>query len=94
VFDAKLGDDQEIHLSGRFDASQVDKARPVFDSVTTTTTVDFTDLDYISSAGLSVLLATQKRLSQGGHALKLRNMNVHIRQVFEYAAFHMIFDIG
>jgi anti-sigma B factor antagonist len=93
MFDAKLTEGEEIVLSGRFDASQVDKAKSVFDCVTKTCVVNFKDLDYISSAGLSVLLLTQKRLSQGGHCLKLRNMNAHIRQVFEYARFDMIFDI-
>jgi anti-sigma B factor antagonist len=93
VFDAKLVGGSEIRLSGRFDASQVDKARAVFDSITKTCIVDFEDLDYISSGGLSVLLAAQKRLSQSGQCLKLQNMNVHIRQVFEYAGFNRIFDI-
>lgn len=94
MFEAKLTADGGIGLSGRFDASQVDKARAVFDSLTTTTIVDFSNLDYISSAGLSVLLATQKRLSQAGHGLKLKNLNVHIRQVFEYARFDLIFEIS
>jgi anti-sigma B factor antagonist len=94
MFDAKMTEGGHIRLSGRFDASQVDKARSVFDGVNSTCIVDFSDLEYISSAGLSVLLLTQKRLSQGGHSLKLKNLNVHIRQVFEYARFDLIFEIG
>ena len=94
MFDANLTDGGGVRLSGRFDASQVDKARSVFDGITTTCIVDFTNLDYISSAGLSVLLLTQKRLSQSGQCLKLRNLNVHIQQVFQYARFDMIFDIA
>jgi anti-sigma B factor antagonist len=93
MFDARLSSDGQVVLCGRFDASQVEKARSVFDQVATTCEVDFKDLEYISSAGLSVLLLTQKRLGQAGHCLKLRNMNPHIRQVFEYARFDMIFDI-
>jgi len=93
MFDAKLSGEGEILLRGRFDASQVDKARAVFDRVSATCSVDFRDLEYISSAGLSVLLGTQKRLSQTGHCLKLKNMNPHIRQIFEYARFDMLFDI-
>lgn len=93
MFDANLTDGGEVRLSGRFDASQVDKARSVFDGIAMTCVVDFTNLDYISSAGLSVLLLTQKRLGQSGQCLKLRNLNVHIQQVFQYARFDMIFDI-
>jgi anti-anti-sigma factor len=94
MFDAKLTEGGEVCLSGRFDASQIDKARSVFDGITTTCVVNFTNLDYISSAGLSVLLLTQKRLSESGQCLKLRNLNVHILQVFQYARFDMIFDIA
>ena len=93
MFDAKISEGGEVILSGRFDASQVDKARSVFDRITTTSEVDLKDLEYISSGGLSVLLLTQKRLGQTGHCLKLKNMNPHIRQVFEYARFDMIFKI-
>jgi len=93
MFDAKVSEDGQVVLRGRFDASQVDKAKSVFDRVTTTCAVDFGGLEYISSAGLSVLLLTQKRLGQTGHCLKLRNLNPHIRQIFEYARFDVIFNI-
>jgi anti-anti-sigma factor len=92
MFDARMAADGVV-LAGRFDASQTDKAQSVFDRLSETAVVDFKDLDYISSAGLRVLLHTQKRLGQTGNCLKLRNMNVHVRQVFQYAGFDMIFDI-
>lgn len=93
MFEINLRQNNEIRLVGRFDASQVDKARNVFDSVNTTNTVNFQELDYISSAGLGVLLATQKRLNETGNQLILKNMNMHIREVFKYAGFDMIFKI-
>ena len=67
-------ENNEIHLSGRFDASQVEKANEIFDDVETTYIVNFEGLDYISSAGLSVLLKVQKRLLENDHQLKLMNM--------------------
>lgn len=82
-----------IRLSGRFDASQVNTARAVFDEVQSSRTVDFEALDYISSAGLGVLLRTQQHLMGTGGKLKLINMKQHIRLVFEYAGFHQIFEI-
>ena len=93
MFRIELRGNDEIVLAGRFDAAQAEKARVVFDEVNTTCTVDFADLDYISSGGLSVLLTAQKRLSEVGHQLKLRNMSKHIREVFTYAGFDMIFEI-
>jgi len=94
MFEAELKGNNEIMLTGRFDASQVESAKKVFDSVTNSCEVDFTNLEYISSAGLSVLLVTQKRLSESGNSLKLRNMNKHIRDVFRYAGFDTVFEIA
>jgi anti-sigma B factor antagonist len=93
MFDIRLSDRGEVVLSGRFDAAQVEKAKTVLDTLATTTVVDFKDLQYISSAGLGILMATQKRLKDAGHELKLRNVSGHIRDVFTIARFDIIFDI-
>ena len=93
MLEIKIGENSEICLTGRFDASQVDKAKSVFSTIDGSKTVDFNELDYISSAGLGVLLMTQKRLKDMGHQLILKNMNKHIREVFKYAGFDMIFQI-
>ncbi len=94
MFDATIPEEGRILLSGRFDAAQVEKARAVFDLVKSSTVVDFGGLDYISSAGLGILLMTQRRLKESGTGLKLINMNKHIRDVFQYAGFDKIFEIA
>ncbi|NNF03406.1 MAG: STAS domain-containing protein [Rhodothermales bacterium] len=83
----------DVRLRGRFDATQQQAAFEFFDELEGPQTVHFDDLEYISSAGLSVLLHTQKRLSESGDMLKLRGLSPHVRLVFEYAGFDMIFDI-
>jgi anti-sigma B factor antagonist len=93
MFRIDLRGNQQVALAGRFDAAQVDEARSVFDQLEETCSVDFEALDYISSGGLSILLATQKRLSETGHQLRLKNMNSHIREIFKYAGFDTIFEI-
>lgn len=93
MFEVKVSDNGDVLLTGRFDASQVEKAKPVFDSLKKSCIVNFKDLDYISSAGLSVLLATQKRLNESGHKLKLCNLNKYIGDVFRYAGFDTVFEI-
>ena len=93
MFEIKLDKNNIVYLSGRFDATQVDKAYEVFDRIQSSGDVDFTNLDYISSAGLSVLLKTQKRLKDKGEAMKLVNMNQHVKKVFTYAGFDIIFEI-
>ncbi len=93
MFDLTIAADGQIILSGRLDASQSEKAKTEFDKITKSAVVNFKDLEYISSAGLGVLFATQKRLKDAGQGLKLINMNQHIRDVFRYARFDLIFEI-
>ena len=82
-----------VHLQGRLDASQAEEATKMLSKITSSAVVDFKELEYISSAGLGVLIAAQKRLKEAGHGLTLRNMNNHIKDVFRYARFDLIFKI-
>lgn len=88
------GEDGTIRMRGRFDASQVTVASAVFERVTGDCTVDFSELSYISSAGLGVLFATQRRLIDAGKGLRLTNLNPHIREVFTIAGFDRIFELA
>lgn len=94
MLEIREGNNNHLILTGRFDASQVEKARGVFLALNEGKTLDFSGLDYISSAGLGVLLAAQKRLSQRGQALRLVNVNSHIRDVFRFSGFDQIFEIA
>jgi anti-sigma B factor antagonist len=93
MFEVRQTGDDQLQLIGRLDASQVQAAREAMSRITQSCTVDFGDLDYISSAGLGVLLGTQKRLTEAGGRLKLTNMNRHIREIFRMAGFDHIFEI-
>lgn len=93
MFNIKHGTDNKVLLIGRFDAAQIEYAREFLNYIEETCTLDFKGLEYISSAGLGVLLATQKRLSESGHGLKLINMNPHTRDIFRIAGLDMIFEI-
>ena len=55
--------------------------------------VDFTGVDYISSAGLRVLLALAKRGREQKGRVALFGMNDSVRQVFELAGFVALFTI-
>jgi anti-sigma B factor antagonist len=93
MFSITLNDNKEVFLAGRLDASQTDQAAVVLDKLTATTKVSFKDLEYISSAGLGILLKTQKRLSASGNKLILTDMNKLIRDIFQIARFDLIFQI-
>ena len=54
--------------------------------------LDLADLDYISSAGLRVLLSAHKRMSGKG-GMKVRNVNEVVQEVFSVTGFDDILDI-
>lgn len=53
---------------------------------------DFKDLDYISSAGLRILLGTQKLMNNKGK-MKIINVNETVNEIFEVTGFSYILDI-
>ena len=93
MFEIDRGAAGEVVLKGRLDAAQCEKALQFFDGVADPHVVDMTGLEYISSAGLGVLLKTQKRAMQSGRGLRLLNVNRHIHDILRYAGFDKIFDI-
>ena len=93
MFEIDYGSDGEVMCSGRLDAAQCAKAQSFMDEIGDTRTLDFAGLEYISSAGLGLLLKTQKRLAESGAALIIINVNNHIYDVFRYSGFDAIFDI-
>jgi anti-sigma B factor antagonist len=93
MLEIKFGDNGEIVISGRFDASQADKAEAFLAAVTDSRSMDMGNLQYISSLGLGVLLAAQKRLMATGHGLKLINVRGHVREIFHFSGFESVFVI-
>lgn len=82
-----------VRISGRLDAAQSPAAQAFLDNLEGAATLDCTGLQYISSAGLGVLLKTQKRLGAVGGKLRLTNLSPHLRDVFQYSGFDRIFEI-
>lgn len=93
MFKIKLNDDKSVSLSGRLNAANKAELEAVFGQINCTAVVDFKNLDYISSAGLGVLLNTQKRLNNSGYELRLINMDSLNREIFRLAGFDTIFTI-
>jgi anti-anti-sigma factor len=93
MIDVRFEEPATVIIAGRFDAAQVDVIRPVMERLRGTATADLNGLEYISSAGLGVLVATQRRLKEAGGELILKNLNGYVRDIFKIARFDLIFTI-
>ena len=86
-----------VALAGKLDSNTSPQAQQALDAVLAggakKMAVDFTALDYISSAGLRVLLGTAKRLSGAGGSLRLFGLNDTVREVFDISGFSTILAV-
>ena len=55
--------------------------------------VDLTNLDYIASSGLRILLATSKKLKPLKGEMRICGLNETVNEVFEISGFTMIFNV-
>ena len=84
-----------IALSGRLDtttAPELEEAINADIAGKTRLDLDFAGLDYLSSAGLRVLLAAQKTMNVQGEMV-LHNVNELVNEVFEVTGFIDILTI-
>lgn len=83
------GSNLEIALEGRLDtntAPQLDKELRDSMESARSLTLDFSKLNYISSAGLRVLLTAHKEMAQKD-GMKVKGANRTIRDVFDVTGF-------
>ena len=91
----KHGNEMTIAISGRLDTSTAPKLEAAIkDDIggIRNLIIDVKDLDYISSAGLRVLLSTQKIMNQQGK-MKVVNVNETVMEIFEITGFTDILTI-
>lgn len=85
----------ELTVDGRLDTTTAPELEEVIGNCiegTEALTFEFADLEYISSAGLRVLLAAQKKMNKQG-TMVIRNANDVIMEVFEITGFVDILTI-
>ena len=86
-----------VALAGNLDSNTSPQAQQALDAILAgggkKMVVDFTALDYISSAGLRVLLGAAKRLKGAGGALRLFGLNETVREVFDISGFSTILAV-
>ena len=82
-----------VRILGRLDAAESDRALATLEKLPGPLTLDCARLEYISSAGISVIMQTWKRLNGQGSTLRMTGMMPRVRNVFEYAGLDKILDI-
>ena len=93
MFEIQIANDGNVAMDGRLDAAQAVKAQTFLDKIEGQCVLDLAKLQYVSSAGLGVLLKTHKRLMASGNGIKLVNVNHHIHDIFRYSGFDRLFEI-
>ena len=85
-----------LSIEGRIDTitsqeleKEIDDELGNFDSLI----MDFTDLEYISSAGLRVLIATQKKLKPENIPFVIKNVNDAVGEIFRMSGFDKLLKI-
>ena len=83
-----------IALEGRLDSNTAPQLQEYTEDLTGITDMvfDMENLEYISSAGLRVILKAQKTMQQQGH-LKVVNVNEVIMDILELTGFTDILEI-
>jgi len=86
-----------VGFAGNLDSNTSPEAQRALDAILAgggkKMVVDFTALDYVSSAGLRVLLGTAKRLNGAGGGLRLFGLNETVKEVFDISGFSTILDV-
>lgn len=92
----KNGTELTIHLSGELNTLTAPELSTLLDqelSDVQALTLNFTECDYVSSAGLRVLLATFKKMKAAGGSMRLANVGENFMDVLENTGLDAVFDM-
>jgi anti-sigma B factor antagonist len=97
IIETKEDDISIFRLDGRLDSntspSLEKKIAGAMESGAINMIIDFENLDYISSAGLRIILKTTKDLKQSEGSIVLCAMQDYVKEVFEIAGFDSFLEI-
>ncbi len=90
------GPEFKVNLRGRLDTTtslELDRTLKNENITEELVILDFSELEYISSAGLRVLLSLKKVLEAQNKKLEIHNINDVVKEVFNVTGFINILDI-
>ena len=85
-----------LYVSGEIDGTNVDEFEEQVNEAadkTESLSLDLTDLEYVSSAGLRVFLTLQKKVKQMGNEVVIRNVNEEVMEIFSVTGFVKLLNI-
>lgn len=92
-----LEDKIMVTLKGELDtaaATEVsEKLEPLYSANGKDVVIDCTELEYISSSGLRILISILKGARNGGSRVVMKNLNDDIKDVFKLTGFINLFDM-
>ena len=84
-------------FKGRLDTPASTQAakdiQPLLDNADKELVLDCSELEYISSSGLRILLGLRKETARKGGKVIIKNIREEIRQVFLMTGFYNLFEI-
>ncbi|THF76864.1 STAS domain-containing protein [Cohnella fermenti] len=93
----KQGEVRIIRIGGRLDGTTMQQLEAQFlelaGSGCSRFVFDLTELDYISSAGLRVMLLAVKKTKAAGGRLALYGLNDNVSEIFRISGFSTIFSL-
>jgi len=97
IGDKKVGDVVILYLSGRLDAYAANDVEKRLIAATEKTPVSLIvsmeKLEYISSSGLRVLLASLKKARKQQGDIRLACLQPYVKEVFDVAGFTQLFKV-
>ena len=96
IFTRTSNDIHIVAIAGSLDSTTSPEAQKSLTAVLAgakKVALDFSELDYISSAGLRVLLGAAKQLRASRGTLGMFGLNQSVREVFEISGFSTILSI-
>jgi anti-anti-sigma factor len=94
---SKTGNVTIVRLEGNLDTGTSPEAQAFVDGLigegATRILIDFSDVGFVSSAGLRVLLMVAKALNMPESGLRICSLNQTVSQVFELTGFNKILEV-
>ena len=86
-----------VAINGRLDATTMTDAEDTLDEImamgSKNLLFDLSELEYLSSGGLRIILAVAKQIKQKNGKLALCALQGYVKEIFEVSGFHKIIPI-